>query len=235
MDIKEKAEPLLRFFWPASCAGCDCLGEYLCALCRAKILPFRPSCFYCGRASVHGTTCFSCRGDGRAERVIVAAHYADPVVRALVRELKFGSVKDIADILAGIMLPPILSAIAGLSRDALFLCPIPLHPRRKRVRGFDQARLMADALSEALGIKTVPLLRRDRYSPPQARLPAETRFRGANIAGSFSISDNTVPAGKIPILVDDVITSGATLSEAVKVVRAAGFAEVWSAFAASGN
>ncbi|HEX7003404.1 MAG TPA: ComF family protein [Trueperaceae bacterium] len=101
------------------------------------------------------------------------------------------------------------------------LTHVPLHPNRRRRRGFDQAALLAGTLAELLGVPWRPLLDRVRATPQQARLSAVSRRR--NVSGVFR---PLAPARGTVLLVDDVFTTGATLGECREVLEAAGASAV---------
>ena len=98
---------------------------------------------------------------------------------------------------------------------------VPVSRRRRRQRGYDQGEEIARAVGKELGIPTARLLRKTRHTLAQARLEDRAQRR-ANVANAFAPVDPEKIQGKKLILIDDVITSGATLSECSKVLRAAG-------------
>lgn len=108
------------------------------------------------------------------------------------------------------------------------LVPVPLTPARLRERGFNQARLLADGVGAALGWPVQPLLRRTRTDRRQAR--SGRRERALNVAGAYRASPVGVPAGtadlsesgRVVLLVDDVITTGATIAECAAALTTCG-------------
>lgn len=105
---------------------------------------------------------------------------------------------------------------------AIILVPVPLHRRRINFRGFNQSEVLAQKLSKKFGVKMANLLTRHRYTQPQVELSKEHRL--TNLHGAFSLKN---PAEKIDqnalyLLVDDVCTTGSTLGECAKVLKAAG-------------
>jgi ComF family protein len=143
-------------------------------------------------------------------------------VRELILSLKFGGDTEIAGLLAGLMAERLRTA-DFLSPDLII--PVSLHPERRRRRGFDQARLIGRRLSRETGL---PLgedwLRRIRPTRPQASLD---RFaRSDNVQGAFAASPEM--AGKRVLLVDDVMTTGATLRDAARACRESGAGQVYA-------
>ena len=109
--------------------------------------------------------------------------------------------------------------------DADLIIPVPLHPKRLRWRGFNQALLLARQLSRAYGIATDPfVLRRIKETPPQTQLNEEERRR--NVRGAFALAPGRSLKGKKVLLVDDVYTSGATVNECSRTLTTSGAEQV---------
>ena len=105
------------------------------------------------------------------------------------------------------------------------VCPVPLHPRRQRERGFNQSELLARSLAAHFGAELAPhLLARVRDTAPQIDLPRAERQ--ANVRGAFAVPKPEKAAGKSVLVVDDVFTTGATLRECARVLRRAGASRV---------
>lgn len=102
-----------------------------------------------------------------------------------------------------------------------FVVPVPLHPSRRRERGFNQA----EDLSIHIGLPVVPALRRVRRTSAQADLPASQRHR--NVKDAFAVRDTAgVLDGKIVVLIDDVSTTGATLDACARALKEGGVREI---------
>ena len=118
--------------------------------------------------------------------------------------------------------------------DLLFppKCPIcgrsPVSAARRRERGYDQAQLLAQATAEALGKQAVPLLTKVKDTKAQSAL-TDGRLRKSNVAGVYSVPRPHEVAGKKILVIDDILTTGATLEEAAQTLRAAGAAQVVAA------
>jgi len=113
-----------------------------------------------------------------------------------------------------------------LSKQTIIM-PIPLHPRKERVRGFNQADLLAHDLAKhlSLTIDTHTLVR-TAYNTPQTRLHAQERR--ANVENIFSIRNREKVYKKIVVLLDDVKTTGSTLEQAAHILKQAGAKEIWT-------
>ena len=113
-----------------------------------------------------------------------------------------------------------------LSRHALIV-PIPLYKARERVRGFNQARLIAHALGTRMGIPVrADILLKTKKTAPQMALRREERL--TNLVGAFAVSDTESVRNRTIILMDDIKTTGTTLEEAAKVLKAAGAKRIWA-------
>ena len=161
-------------------------------------------------------------GDQAVDDAAAIGEY-DGCLRNIIHALKYEGRRSIAPPLGALM----RAAGAGLLRDADVVVPVPLHPRRERSRGFNQA----DDLARTLGVPVRPLLRRVRYTTSQIDLPKDERQR--NVHEAFALGGSKGPGGSkdpplrsVVVLVDDVATTGATLEECAMVLKAAGAKEV---------
>jgi len=219
-----------RALLPARCLVCGEPGEQgrdLCAECR-RALPWNvPACGRCGLplgAGEDATTaiCGRClRKPPPLDRAYAAFRYAFPVDRLLPR-FKFHSDLAAGRELSDALCASLAAAVAAGDARPGALVPVPLHPRRLRSRGYNQALELARPLAKAFAIPLLPEgLRRVRDIAPQSDLGALARRR--NPRGAFAAADG-LPA--YVALVDDVMTTGATLHECAKVLRRAGVQRV---------
>ena len=102
----------------------------------------------------------------------------------------------------------------------------PLSRKRRRERGYDQGELLARAMAKRLGLPAVPTLVKARHTRPQSGLDS-AEARRANALGAYALLPGVDVAGKRVLLADDVVTSGATLSECARTLLESGAAEVW--------
>jgi len=140
-----------------------------------------------------------------------------------VHELKYRSRRRVAGRIAEAMLDD--ARVRVVLDGAQALVPVPLHPRRQRTRGFNQSELLADALGRGAGIVVAAsaLVRRED-TRSQTGLTAAARR--ANVKGAFAVRRRAQIAGRTVVLVDDVLTTGATASACAQALRAAGAREV---------
>ena len=214
---------LLDLLFPPRCGGCGRRGHWLCPECLAQvewIVP--PICPICGEAAPDAP---HCPRRGRHPQALnglrSAAWYAGPL-RTAVHRFKYRGQRVLARPLASIL----LEAWRREPPPASLLVPVPLHPRRTRQRGYNQAALLAEELGHALAL---PLdtthLARIRATPPQVGLTAAQRL--ANVEGAFHYSGPSL-AGHAVCLIDDLCTTGATLEACAVALRQAGATSVWA-------
>jgi ComF family protein len=184
------------------------------------------ACVQCG-APAQELTCRRCSTLGaivppaqvrvRGTRVVAAASY-EPPVSVAVRRFKYEERVDLACPLAR-LLHPLLAPALGCAE--CLLIPVPLHPRRLAQRGYNQAALLARQLSQLTGAKYVPTaLARIRDTP---RLAGQSRgARAATASGSFVVRRADLVQRRPIILVDDVVTTGATAAACIDALHAAG-------------
>jgi ComF family protein len=188
------------------------LAPPLCWSCGAAASPGRALCDGCRRGLV-----FLPREPVALAGVRVWAPLAyEGPARDLVRALKFHGALSLAREMSALV---VASAPEGLLRGSLV--PVPLHPVRMRRRGFNQAAVLAVALARATGVATSECLRRRGAGPPQVG-----RSRGARLGGP---AGSIEPRARVPptaLIVDDVVTTGATLAACAAALREAGTREV---------
>ena len=211
-----------RLLWPSRCLVCTAPGLDgldLCEACDAALPRLGSACRRCALPLPVGTTCGRClaRPPPLAE-VRAVLRYAAPIDR-LVPRFKFHD-----DLAAGRLLSQLMvEAFASLPRpDALL--PVPLHRGRLRSRGYDQALELARPVSRALRLPLRrSLLVRTKATAPQSEQDAATRRR--NLRDAFAVQCAGAPPAHV-VLIDDVMTTGATLHSAARALRLAGVARV---------
>lgn len=109
---------------------------------------------------------------------------------------------------------------------------VPISRLRKFTRGYDQVELLAQAVSRELQLEMLPLLQKIRHNKPQSRIRGDARRR-ANVLGAYRVTDPTLLAGKKILLLDDIITTGATAGECARVLLTAGAEEIYCGALAS--
>ena len=215
---------------PQLCPACrePVAGEGLCAPCWSKLTFIAPP--YCPRLGIPfpfdpglGTLSIEAMADPPAYDRARAAVRFDETARVLVHALKYGDRLDLAPMMGRWM----ANAGRDLTREAEVLVPVPLHWRRQWARRFNQSALLADVVAKANGLKVAHrALRRIKATAQQVGL-ARTE-RAVNVRGAFAVPKGRRREieGRRLILIDDVLTSGATLEACAKALKRAGAAQI---------
>ncbi len=236
--IAASVDPLLDLLFPARCPSCGDslplphLPSGLCGMCEERLIPIEPPfCRICSlplSGMILGKVqCPNCHDRPMAFTATIARLAGRGVARHLVHKLKYGEQRRAAAPLAYFMAKALADErLAAL--ESPLLIPVPLHRRRLRQRGFNQAALLAQAVSRTSGWPVVEALKRTRSTPTQTALDRTQRTR--NLSGAFQIAPACDPplfVEKSVVLVDDVVTTGATAHECASVLLKAGVRDVF--------
>ncbi|MEK7169619.1 MAG: phosphoribosyltransferase family protein [Patescibacteria group bacterium] len=154
--------------------------------------------------------------------------YSNPTARELIHTFKYAKLKAAAEPLVSILGDYLNSSICNLSLDIrnFVFIPIPLHPKKQRERGFNQALVIAEGLKTRLNIfREVPIISNTLFKKEPAKSQTEQKdyiSRENNVRGGFGLRNPELVVEKNVFIVDDVFTSGATMREAVRVLKSAG-------------
>ena len=204
------AQRLLDLVLPPACAGCGADGAVLCDACATEL-----------DARLHVPPGVAVGLPSEVPLPLVAHEWCVPYAglgRAAIHALKYGGERRLAEPLGRALARRWLAC--GAPGDVLV--PVPVHRDRLRERGFDQAALIAEAAGRSARAPVAPALARTRGTARQAAL--DRAARAGNMAGAFAIAGGGEAAvrGRWVVLVDDVMTTGATLREAALALQAAG-------------
>jgi len=250
----------LDLIFPIECLGCDREGEWLCDKCYKEIkLKPKQYCLHCKKENDLGDFCAPCKIIYDLDGVWIAALYDEVLISQAIKSLKYHFISGLAGELSKLLivcLNKILEQrrilksslidgvdwrifkqtknlpLAILNFSDNLIIPVPLSKKRWRWRGFNQAELLAKEVAEKydLAIDKSNLIR-IKHKKPQAKLNEIHRLE--NIKGCFNWQGGNLNKKNI-ILIDDVVTTGATLNECAKVLKANGAGEVWGLVVAKG-
>ena len=222
--ITRLASASLDILYPPRCVGCNKEDLFLCSTCLDSLPRLvAPYCLVCAQPIARGETCSRCLASPLAIDGIRAPFLMEGTIREAVHRLKYNNLRAIAPTLGGLL----AEFLDSQQMQGQVLMPVPMHPRRERQRGYNQAHLLAKEAGSRLGIPVVPkLLSRVSNSPPQAKSPGAEERR-ANVQGSFQCLRPFLVNGLEVVLVDDVCTTGATLEACAVALKEAGAASVW--------
>ena len=228
---------IASLLYPPVCTICGAnvrAGEYLCDQCETKavriVAPFCQKCSEPFDGAITGTfTCANCAHRAIHFDAAVAAYRSHGIIRQIVHDFKYGRQIYLRHLMARWL-------YAALDDERLrgrrfdIIIPVPLHLTRQRERGFNQATLLAELLSAEIQIQCKPALERIRYTTTQTVLDRAGRME--NLHNAFRLRKNTNVRGLRVLLIDDVLTTGSTLSECARVLKGAGAISVYAATAA---
>jgi ComF family protein len=199
--------------FPVSCVGCGREDVAACGECLA-VTPFFVASDSAERAAESGL-----------DDLWTVAPYSNRLVKGVIRGLKFEAAEELRAALVQLSDRGIAKFRALMpDGDDVVVIGVPTAARRRRERGFDQIAWIAERVAAGLGVRLMPALGLRREHGRQSRLP-DAAARRRNIRGAFCAEGDV--RGLRIVLVDDVFTSGATMSEAARTLRAAGAVAVY--------
>jgi ComF family protein len=209
-------ESLLDLLLPPRCGGCHLPGSWLCGVCRRRIRRLEEPCRRCGAELDSARDGCGCRSRLHAlARLRSAVAYEGPV-ESLVQRFKYDGWRRLAAPLAVLLAERVL--LEGLA--ASHVVPVPLHPQRRRQRGFNQAELLARELRRRTGLQE-PAGRLIRVRPTVPQVGKDRLHRWENVRGAFAWRGPPLE-GRPLMVVDDVATTGATLEACASALKAGG-------------
>ncbi len=245
----------LDLLFPIECQGCSQENVWLCKSCFRE-LKFNQTqtCPVCKTKNDFGQTCAKCQDKFHLNGIWVAGDYNDKLIQKLIKTFKYRFSKDLSQAL-GLFLSLFLRNLINISRVSLgddirsrlakiqespqillnlknvLVIPVPLHKRRLRWRGFNQAEKLALVLTDNLNLKLNKELTRTKHKKAQAKLSKLDREK--NVVDCFAWIGQNLNNCDI-ILIDDVTTTGSTLNECAHALKQASAREVWGLVIASG-
>ncbi|MBN1484298.1 MAG: ComF family protein [Chloroflexia bacterium] len=211
----------LDLLFPPRCVGCQTLGSWICPNCLAQVGRLEePVCARCGRPWARGEICPTCSEGALNWHIVRAPFFFEGVLQKAVHELKYRGRR----VLAGPLAELLAEQVREWGWPGAPLLAVPLHPARRRARGYNQSALLARSLARRLDWPLLTEgLARQRDTRPQVGLEREERLR--NVQGAFAWVGRRSPPPRVVVL-DDVYTTGATMRACAVALRTAGAVEV---------
>lgn len=228
---------IFDFFFPPLCVGCRKEGSFLCSICFDRIrLKTEQVCPVCKKVSLVAKTHRGiCEKKTALNGLLVSATYHEnPALEKAIKRFKYHYSRELSEQLGKMLVSTLL--VNHFPLHDVVIVPIPLHKKREKWRGFNQAGLLADKVHTNLNMPLLlPLLKRSKNTKQQATLHRHERIM--NLKQAFFIDqDLFTPAllSKNILLVDDVSSTLSTLNEAAVVLKQAGFEKVYGIVLARG-
>lgn len=225
---------LLDIIFPKYCVNCKKLGEYLCSDCFSRLsFDTKNICLVCGKPTYNGLTHPGCKRKNGIEGSFTGVVF-NSVSKRLVHQFKYKPhLTNLASFLGDLLYESLIQneefeKLIQKGLDHTYFIPIPLSSSKYRKRGYNQAELLAEQLSKKFEFPVANLLIRTRDTRSQVGLKKEERRE--NMRGAFEINKKLSSDFKDTriILVDDVLTTGSTFSEAASVLKHHAAREVWA-------
>lgn len=229
MKIREIiGKSAVQLLFPLRCPVCDDIvrsgGQKICLNCMERLKPLAaPWCMRCGRGLPgSGTLCRDCR-EKEHRYIRGRSLYEYTGAAPSIYRFKYGGRQEYAGFFGEEMARGLGSFIDNVNPDGLI--PVPLHKKRERKRGYNQAALLARAIGDCTGIPVYErfLLRIRNTSPLKEQNPKE---RQNNLKKAFKVAENDVKLKRV-IIVDDIYTTGSTIDEAAAELQSNGVDQVY--------
>ncbi|MBN2854559.1 ComF family protein [Patescibacteria group bacterium] len=229
--LKNLGDFLLNLFFPITCYGCENFGTYLCEECF-KTIKFQEK----------KTKSFNLKRENLKE-IFIAGDYDNKLLASLITAFKYEGIKNIGDDLGRflnffwdgkIKIIKLENKDLALRLERALIIPLPLTRARQKERGFNQSEILAKILAREFSYEIFLKLKRKGRKKHQASLSEKQRLK--NIKGQFFLpeKERNFVLNRDIILIDDVITTGATLNEAARILKEASAKEVFALVLAKG-
>lgn len=215
-------ENLLEMFFPSHCVLCEKVGTMLCDECMEKLLFVAvQTCPICNKISKKGKVCSSCKNKSSLSGVVSCLYFKDERVKDILHPYKYEGLFSLSGVLTKMLELKIKEE--AINFDVVTY--VPSSKKQERKRGYNQSKILAEEISKDFGKSIFNGLCK-RPIKTQVGLPREDRQK--NIKGAIYLKSGNLNGKKV-LIIDDLITTGATLDECGRVLRSAGAKEVWAA------
>jgi len=219
--LKAVLAAISELFFPVTCVGCAKIGSYLCSTCYS-LIEFYPQAFVPPLELLY------------LENIKVCGSYRPPL-KKLITTYKYGGIKEIHETIAELLWQSVNFPQTDL------ITYVPLHSQKLKKRGFNQTKLIAEVLAEKLNLPCLATLEKSHFHRSQASTTSNHE-RLINIKDTFTTSElfkkwleNHHPPPRSILVIDDVVTTGATLNEMAKKLKELGIEKVFGLVLAHGR
>lgn len=220
---------IFDWFFPAVCIGCRKEGRFLCGDCEKKLQKrIFQVCYCCEKYSEFGVTCSECQKTKPLGQVLIAAFYT-PLLQNLIKRFKYRFSSELHITFGKLLIECLMKNNFSFSSHLLTF--VPSHSKRQKWRGFNHAELLSTEVSKHFLIPCQTLLKRKKNTEFQSYFSRESRR--SNIFSAFEVNAGIDIEKKHILIIDDVISSGATLEACAATLKSAGAVSVTAVVVAS--
>lgn len=221
---------ILDIFFPKYCVNCKKIGDYLCSDCFSRLsFDTKNICLSCGNPSFDGLTHPRCKKKNSIEGSFTGVVF-NSVSKKLIYQFKYKPyLSSLSSFMTDLLYESLIQneEFEKILRLQVLFVPIPLSSKKFRKRGYNQAEMLAKGLSRKLSFPVLNCFVRVKETKSQVGL--NKKERKENISGAFEVVNNKSSIrNRNIVLVDDVLTTGATMSEACSVLKKAGAGKIWA-------
>lgn len=234
--LKQIKNFALDVLFPIECLSCGEEGSFLCQHCFEDLeLNKKQDCPKCHKETKLGNFCKECANTSRLNGIIVSASYENDLLQKAIHSLKYKYIEDLAKPLAKILISGLENTLFKEKIDNEYLIlPIPLHKKKQRERGFNQAKLLSLEVAKYFRLTCLNNVI-SRIKKTKSQMSLNPIYRRKNIKGAFVCDKPELIKNKKIILVDDVCTTSSTLEECAKAFYDFKPREIWGLVLARGK
>jgi len=234
--LKQIQKFILDILFPIECITCGNDGKFLCDHCFEDLeLNRKQDCPKCHKETKLGNFCKECKNTSRLNGVIVSASYENDLLQKTIHTLKYKYIEELAKPLGNVLISGLRMTLFKdkIDNDYIIL-PIPLHKKKFRERGFNQAELLSFEVAKYFKLACLNNVI-IRIKKTKSQMSLNPIYRRKNIKGAFVCDKPEFIKDKKIILVDDVCTTSSTLEECAKAIYDFKPREIWGLVLARGK